>query len=366
METELIFVNDNVPFGARGMERYFRHVKQAIISTFKSDAAVFSARPGDYAPARHIAPLRFKGSEQFGLHEFLANQAIRKIQPRLVFSAWFTNLNTKVPQVFVIYDMIYEKFPQYHSRWQTPLRNLARERWSAISRADRIIVISHSAARDVQEIYPNIDPTRLSVIHLGVDEMFFRDDTSPVPKTPPIRPYFLFVGFRSGHKNFCRLIDAFGSSGLQKSFDLRVISRQPFTSEELQRIRRYNAESAVVWMGSLDDHALRSAYRHAWALVYPSEYEGFGLPILEAFAAGTIVATSSISSMPEVGGDVAFYFDPHNIDSLIACLNALADLPAATRRARITQGIARAQTFTWRHCEEQTLQLLHTMLANSG
>lgn len=355
-----VFVNDNVPFGARGMDRYFRHVTHGIIDHFQGNTIIFSSRDGDYAPARYLRPLRFKGSEQFGLHDFLANRAIRATQPQLVFSAWFNRLRTSVPQVFVVYDMIYEKFPAYHSRCQTPLRDLARERRLALERAERVIVISHSAARDVLEIYPRLAPAKLTVVHLGVDEGFFYTDEQPTAQ--PTRPYLLFVGFRSGHKNFMRLLDAFGQSALADELDLRVISALPFTPDELKLIQKHDIESAVIWMGRQSDADLRTAYHQALALVYPSEYEGFGLPILEAFAAGTLVTTSNISSMPEIGADVAFYFDPYAVDSIVASLHKLARLPASERTVRIAQGIKHAREFTWSRCESQTVQLLESIL----
>lgn len=368
--TPLIFVNDNVPLGARGMERYFRHVTQAICADFQEAAVVFSPRTENYAPARSIQPWRFKGSEQFRLHEFQARRTLHTLRPQLIFSGWFAHFATTAPQVFVVYDLIYEKFPQHHARWQTPLRNLARERRLALERADHLIVISHSTARDLLQLYPQVDPERLSVIPLGVDDAFFGAApadaavTSAESTTTSARPYFLFVGFRSGHKNFGRLLDAFTQSGLHAVMDLRVISALPFTAEEEQQIRRSGAEAAVIWMGSQRDDALRAAYRHALAFIYPSEYEGFGLPILEAFAAGALVATANVSSMPEVGGDVAFYFDPLDTASLATCLQTLAALPDAARTARIAQGQARARDFSWRRCEAQTVQLLRSLIEN--
>lgn len=362
METvkPLVFVNDNVPFGARGMERYFRHVTAGIVEHFGPQALVFSPRGGNYAPAHHVSPLRFKGSEQIRLHDFLAQRAVRSLQPQLVFSAWFNQLRTPAKQVFVVYDAIFEKFPQYHARWQTPLRDLAQERRRALERADRVIAISHSTAQDLLALYPQVTPAKLTVIYLGVDDLFFDRSISPI--AAPARPYFLFVGFRSGHKNFARLLAAFGQSGLAAAYDLRVVSGLPFIDPEVTLMRQYGIEAAVIWLGSQNEAGLRAAYQDALALVYPSEYEGFGLPILEAFAAGTLVLTANLSSMPEIGAAAPLYFDPYRVDSIVTCLHQAVQMSSAERTARIAQGVVRAREFTWARCQHETVQLLASML----
>lgn len=357
-----IFLNDNIPSHAtmRGVARYFRHVTDGTIAHFGNQVVIFSHEARDYKPARHIRSVRFRGSEQLGLHDKLATIAMWGIRPGVVFSPWFSNVHTSATKVFTVYDLIYELFPQYHSRMQVPLRNLALERKNCIEQADALIAISHNTAENIVSIYPNVNPAPIVVIHPGVAPFFFeRSAPSPVAAH---KPYFLYVGARAGHKNFSRLLIAYGQSGLAKHFDLRVITSSPFTSQESEIMQKYRLESSVQLITDANDADLRESYAGSVAFVYPSEYEGFGLSILEAMASGTLVATSDTSSMPEAGGHVAFYFDPGSVESIADCLKRVANLPNGQRRWRIEKGMARARTFSWERCQRQTVDVIERLL----
>lgn len=135
-----------------------------------------------------------------------------------------------------------------------------------------------------------------------------------------------------------------------------------FTPEEVDCIRRFQLEASVQLRRAVSEVELRDAYASAVALVYPSEYEGFGLPILEAMASGTLVATSNVSSMPEVGGDAAFYFDPTNSEAIAETLKQVAYLSTAERQQRLTQGRVRARASTWEQCQQKTIAALEELL----
>ena len=356
----MIFVNDNVPLGARGMARYFSHVFHGLIDHFGDQLVVFSPVARDYYPATHLSALHFKGSEQLGLHDKQATWAVWRTRPQALYSAWFNAIRTSIPQAIVIYDLIYERFPSYHSWKQTPLRNLARERQSSLERADIILAISHSTARDTVACYPRVDPARIRITPLGVDPVFFADRSAF--RSTPECPYLLYVGFRTGHKNFLRFLEAYGRSGLARDFALRVVSALPCRADEQQVIDRYRLGAHVQWIPSASDAELCAHYAEAAAFVYPSEYEGFGLPILEALAAGTMVVTSNVSSMPEIGGATALYFDPYHIDSIATGLRAAVELSAAERQQRVDEGQAHARTYTWGLCQQQTIAAIQELL----
>ncbi len=359
-----IFVNDNNPPGALGMARYFDYALRGLIDHFGERVTVFSATARDYAPAHYLRARRFKGSEQLGLHDAQATLAVQRTRPDVMYSAWFNAVRTSVPQAIVIYDLIYERFPAYHSWRQTPLRNLGRERRSNIERADLILAISDSTARDIVAYYPRVDPARIRVVPLGVDAGFFAAE--PAPRSAVARPYVLYVGFRTGHKNFLRLLEAYGRSGLAADLALRVVSVRPFEAVEQQLIDRYRLSTHVELIAHASDAELRTYYAGATAFIYPSEYEGFGLPIVEAMAAGTVVVTSNVSSMPEVGGPAALYFDPYDVDSIAAGLRAAIELSAAQRQRRIDEGHARARIFTWKRCQQQTVAAIQELLREPG
>ncbi len=357
----MIFINDNVPLGARGMARYFGHALGGLIDHFRDQIVVFSPIARDFRPAAHLPALHFKGSEQLGLHDKLATWAVWRTRPQVLYSAWFNAIRTSIPQAIVMYDLIYERFPGYHSWKQTPLRNLARERRNSLERADLILAISHSTARDLVAYYPRIDLARIRITPLGVEPFFFADRSAP--RATLERPYLLYVGFRTGHKNFLRLLEAYGRSGLAHDFALRVVSALPCRADEQEVIDRYQMGTHIQWMPSASDAELRAHYAGAAAFVYPSEYEGFGLPILEAMAAGTVVVTSNVSSMPEIGGSAALYFDPYDIDSIATGLRAAVELSAAERQQRFDEGQARARTFTWERCQQQTIEAIRELLS---
>ncbi len=344
------------------MARYFRHTTNGLISHFGDQVVVFSDIARDYAPAAHIRAMRFKGSEQIGLHDKLADLAARRIRPQAIYSAWFNTLRTPTAQTFVVYDMIYELFPRYHSWTQVPLRNVGLERKHCLERSKVIIAISHSTARDITTIYPQIDAAKIVVIHLGVDPFFF--EGQPGNPGADHKPYLLYVGFRTGHKNFMRALTAYGQSGLAHEFNLRVISAHNWNAQENECIRRYHLQNNVSLVQSASDLELQNYYARAVALVYPSEYEGFGLPIIEAMASGTLVVTSNSSCMPEVGGDVAFYFDPRNIESIAETLRHVTRLSSDERKQRIAQGMARAHMFTWERCQQKTVGVIEELLGH--
>lgn len=342
------------------MARYFSYALDAIREHFGDRAIVCSPIVRNYQPARFVRAPHFKGSEQISLHHKAAALTAWRLHPQVIFSAWYSQFASPAKQVFVVYDLIYERYPQYHSRWQTPLRNLAREHQHSLERADKIIAISRRTARDITELYPRVDHRKISVIPLGVDASFFERPESSYAND--LRPYILYVGFRSGHKNFMRLLQAYGQTGICKQCDLLVVSSLPFKTDEQACISRYQMTDHVRLIAHASDAELRRLYGNALAFVYPSEYEGFGLPILEAMASGTLVATANSSSMPEVGGDAALYFDPLDTESVADTISTAINLGVQERARRIAVGLEQSHSFTWQRCQEETIAIIDHML----
>ena len=205
----------------------------------------------------------------------------------------------------------------------------------------------HSTARDIMSVYPHIQPASSRSFHWALRHPFFERPQSSLPTTRNLSSCTSAAG--GDTENFMRLLKAYEQSGVARAFDLQVISPDgtAFSSEETDCIRLIFGSKAACICGTLFEAELRAAYASAVALVYPSEYEGFGLPILEAIATGTLVATSSTSSMPEVGSDIAFYFDPYKSEAIAQTFLRQITACQQERQQRIAQGSARARAFTW-------------------
>lgn len=259
--------------------------------------------------------------------------------------------------VATVFDMIHEISPHYFP---------SRDRSSALKRravadADAIVCISHSTARDLQRLLA-VPSEKISVTHLGFSSAFAR--TAPVVGARPgaDRPYLLYVGHRGGYKNFARLLKAYGASArLPRDFDLIAFGGLPFSAEELARIAALKVRPDSVRRQVGQDQELARAYAGAHALVYPSEYEGFGIPLLEAMGAGCPVICSNSSSMPEVVEDAGEYFNPHEVESMGHAIERVA-YDEDHRQALARRGRIRCQAFSWDRCAAETVAVYRRLL----
>lgn len=273
--------------------------------------------------------------------------------PNIVHETYYSSLpilNTKSTRFITVYDMIHELYSH-----QFPPNDKTTERKKkAFDRVDHIISISHNTKNDLIKIF-GIDESKISVIHLGVDIDSFqsskKNDTSISPQQ-----YILYVGSREGYKNFKGLLEACSKSKVIKN-KIKIIAfgGGSFNKYELERINELGFNERMVEQISGDDELLAILYSNALCFVYPSLYEGFGLPPLEAMAARCPVVSSNTSSMPEVINQAGIYFDPLNIDEIIFTLEKVI-LDSTLRSKLIQQGLKNIQRFTWEKCAIKTLQ----------
>ena len=355
-----ILLNDNIISisAQRGIARYFGEIVGGAGRLLGADVAVCSPEPWRYGDARHIPSLRFKGSWRIGLQDKIMTAASLLLCPAVIFNAYYGDVNSGAAQAYTVYDML-------HELTAPPDHPFIAQKRRCLYRAAALFPISYHSANDLVHFYPDLDRAKIHPIPLGVDGSFF----APVREqaTAAGKPYFLYVGHRTPYKNFMRLLEAFGQSDLARDFDLSVISPVgAFSDEERAAMARYNLEGTIDLTIAPTDEELRRAYAGAYAFVYPSIYEGFGLPILEAFASRTVVCTSNVSSMPELGGDAALYFVPEDVTSIALCLLRTAQLTAAERQERINAGVARARFFTWERCVTQTINVLRDLATPGG
>lgn len=260
--------------------------------------------------------------------------------------------------VVTVYDMIYELFPHYFPRDDPTSEHKRR----SVAAADHVICISHHTAQDLMRLY-DVPRSKISVTHLGYSSLVTDSNPSPEMHRSAQRPYFLYLGVRGGYKNFNRLLAAFGaSSRLRCDFDLVAFGGGAFTDDERAQISSLKLRPDAVRHAAGSDNDLARAYAGAHAFIYPSEYEGFGLPLLEAMSNGCAVACSNTSSIPEVVGSAGELFDPTSVDAIRAAMERLAD-DDMHRALLVAAGRQRYRQFSWDRCADETIEAYKKTLA---
>ncbi|MDQ7989785.1 MAG: glycosyltransferase family 1 protein [Candidatus Dactylopiibacterium sp.] len=259
-------------------------------------------------------------------------------------------------RVTTVYDMIHERRPDSFPT-HDPVRNWKRK---TVARADHVICISEYTRRDLLDIY-GLAPERVSVVHLGYDSLQRHLDGEPGESFRrrafgADEPYILFVGQRGGYKNFSALLKAYaGSAWLRENFRLLCFGGGAFSTAERDELARLGVTARVCQRGGADKE-LASCYRHAALFVYPSAYEGFGIPPLEAMSLDCPLACSNATSIPEVAGAAAAYFAPHDLDAIRDTLETV--LGSAQRmQDLVEQGRVQRERFSWKQCAGKMLEI---------
>uniref|UniRef100_UPI0039A433D7 glycosyltransferase family 4 protein n=1 Tax=Nostoc piscinale TaxID=224012 RepID=UPI0039A433D7 len=257
----------------------------------------------------------------------------------LFISSYYTTPLT-TPSVFMAYDMIPEVLG-----WDVINNPMWREKHLAIQSASAYIAISQHTARDINKYFPEISVDSVTVAHCGVNSNFSPAKSEEVnsfkSKYGITKPYFIVVGASNGYKNSMLFFQAFSQLASSYGFDIVCTGSGGVLAPEF----RVCTSGSSVYMLQLSDEELATAYSGAVALVYPSKYEGFGMPIVEAMACGCPVITCPNASIPEVAGEAAIYVKDDDVDGMV---NALCDIQKPrVRQALIEAGLAQAQKFSW-------------------
>ncbi len=262
--------------------------------------------------------------------------------------------------IVTIHDLWLDRHPQYSKKLFGQRLSFIRTRRRAW-RTARVITVSEYSARDIQELY-GLPRERISVIPHGVSPDFRpeRDESRFLKLRSQYDisagPYILFIGGADPRKNHVTLFRAYAQKlALQQSHSL-VIVGNPFhrLGSIMESARSLGISDRVVWTGSVPNDDLRLFYSHADLFVFPSRYEGFGLPVLEAMACGVPVITSNTTSLPEVAGDAAILINPEDpVELAETMVRVLAD--TSLRKTLKKRGIERARQFTWARTARQTL-----------
>lgn len=269
----------------------------------------------------------------------------------------FHGLNQKLPKalacpmVATFHDLFVMTGEYSTPEFRQRFRRLAKE---TAERADHIIAVSRFTAQQVVDLLA-VPPEKVTAIHHGVE-------TAQPPESERVhevvtrlgiaRPFLLSIGAIQKRKNLIRMIEAF--EALDADVDLVLAGPDGFGSAEItSRIESSTLRNRIHRTGFVSNDTQAALYAQARALVFPSLDEGFGLPVLEAFAAGLPVVTSNVSALPEVAGDAALLVDPSDVSSIAAAMQQVIE-DSELRRSLIEKGTARAKLFTWERAARET------------
>jgi len=272
-------------------------------------------------------------------------------------------LQCDMPIVYTVPDIYIVRSPGAFPLWQRNIMNRLFHR--CVERADIIIAISQFTKNEILELYPHISEEKVIVTWLGVHERF-----KPVSaelkemvrrKYALNRPFVLAVSTIEPRKNLITLIRAFARIKDRTEHDLVLAGPYGWGSKELYSlITNLGLDDRVRFTGYVDIEDLPAVYNLADIFVYPSLYEGFGLPPLEAMACGCPVITSDVASLPEVVGDAAEKLDPFDVEALACSMEKFLQ-DAGLRQEFTAKGLRRASCFTWEKCANDTVAVYNTL-----
>ncbi|MHB1319765.1 MAG: glycosyltransferase family 4 protein [Anaerolineae bacterium] len=355
--------------GKAGLSRYAESLVRALEPLLGDRLALFQNSLGSRGPLQGLQAHRTAGV-RYGYRPWralvLASQITRLTMSNLLPEVELFHATEhllppmgKVPTVLTVHDLIFERYPEYHKRANYLYLRAAMPLYCR--RASAIIAISQSTKNDLATLY-GISEHKIHVITEAASPGFVPQSAERVADVRaryglPER-YILAVGTLEPRKNLSRLIDACGPLFDHGTVDaLVLVGSRGWLGEEFDaHLAASPWRDRVILPGFVHEVDLPAVYAGATITAQPSLYEGFGLPVLEAMACGSPVCSSSASSLPEVGGEAARYFDPTDVEDMSVTLERVASDDSLRREMRVA-GLARAATFSWERTARETLAL---------
>lgn len=358
-----IFVRQ--PYG--GISRYITKIAQFLLDMDQQVGFFAPLHINNYLSllseeivyGKHVNRFPPKTTRLFlAYNRFIVRSKILKWKPDVVHETYYSIFGSAskfCPTVITVYDMINELFSD-----EMPLTDCTSAlKRIAVNRADAVICISENTKQDLIRLY-GTPASKISVVHLGFDQ-FLSQESLSLTSDFSESPFLLYVGQRVGYKNFIGLLKAVAASEkLMGDFKVIAFGGSKFSSSEKKLIYSLGFSEGQVQHKSGDDNLLGQLYGSAKAFVYPSIYEGFGIPPLEAMAHNCPVISSNTSSMPEVIGTAAEYFNPLDTDDM---KYAIEKVVYSESRIEILKALGerRLMSFSWDKCSKETLDVYRSL-----
>lgn len=326
----------------------------------KLDSGIFCSKIGNIRGARRLYSLLqhvpfFNCAEKEGLKCTIA--ALKRGNYDVFHSTTINNtffykyLNGK-PFVYTVHDMTQERLPQFFGA-NCKITALKRD---LCKHASAIVAVSERSKKDLMELF-GVPERKITVVyHGGPQPVKIKDE--PLIKGE----YFLFVGQRFIYKNFIKTLEDFSNFYTNHKDVKLVCTGYPFNSKEQELIDKLNIQNAVI-QKRVSDYELKNLFNYAIALIYPSLYEGFGMPTLEAFAQGCPCLLNNNSCFPEVGGDAAFYFESDGINSnLPSVMEEVYNMNSQERLKVIQKGYEQLNKFSWKEAAKKLFSVYKSII----
>lgn len=275
---------------------------------------------------------------------------------------WFSSYYSVPPfiwrgyQVVFAHDFIHEMFP---SSLSDSLKTIESKQQS-IQRADAIICNSNVTARDIHRYY-DVPEEKVFVAELGYNDIFNQRTLDELGKKHDYG-FILYLGKRKYYKGFDTLLSAFNRWDNKNEIKLLVVGSS-WSKEEEDFITQNNLKNQIILLNGVDDDQLCDLYNQTQAFVYPSLYEGFGIPLLEAMSCGCPIVASQIPSTLEVAQEIPYYFEPGNVEGLINALNKA--IASGRESEQILKGLSRVRQFSWDQTARKVLDVLRHVAEHS-
>jgi len=331
----------------------------SIVSPLYVNRYLASAPSSLNVVGMRVPPMPKTGLIRRTVNSVLSRPAMMLRSPDIVHETYYSAKRIapkRAKVVLTVYDMIHERFSdQFLSNDPT-----SREKALAVGRADHVICISEQTRSDLIEML-GVNPSKTSVVHLGFT--LTAPQQSVTQNELSQRPYLLYVGLRGGYKNFEGFVRAYASSAaLMEGFSLLCFGGGVITSKEQELFRYLGVPADLIRHVSGSDELLAKCYRSASAFIYPSLYEGFGIPPLEAMCFDCPVVCSNVSSIPEVVGEAAEMFNPYDHESIRFAIERVVG-DGQRRGELVAQGRERLKKFSWDRCASETLDIYRQVIA---